>query len=47
MIDEPHAFEDDIVIEEMRENGEMIYSAYADGQLIDRYSLDSNIKCNG
>jgi hypothetical protein len=38
MIDEPHAFEDDIVIEEMRENGEMIYSAYADGQLIDRYS---------
>ncbi len=37
MIDEPHAFEDDIVVKEAFEGGEVIYSAYANGQLIIRY----------
>jgi hypothetical protein len=37
MTDVPHAFENDIIIEQDVENGEVIYSAYADGDLIKRY----------
>jgi hypothetical protein len=37
MIDAPHAFENDVTIEQEVENGEVIYSAYADGKLIKRY----------
>jgi hypothetical protein len=37
MTDAPHAFENDVTIEQEVENGEVIYSAYADGKLIRRY----------
>lgn len=38
MTDAPHAFENDIIIEQEVENGDVIYSAYTDGHLIKRYS---------
>jgi hypothetical protein len=37
MTDAPHAFEHDVTIKQEVENGEVIYSAYADGELIKRY----------
>jgi hypothetical protein len=37
MNDAPHAFEDDITIGQEVENDEVIYSAYANGDLIKRY----------
>lgn len=39
MTDAPHAFENDVTIEQEVENGEVIYFAYADGKLIKRYRL--------
>jgi len=39
MTDAPHAFENDVIIEQEVKNGEVIYSAYADGDLIKRYPI--------
>ena len=37
MTDAPHAFENDVIIEQEVKNGEVVYSAYAAGDLIKRY----------